>query len=119
MIKIKKSHRFSNKQRSLLRQYGGEWLRKHRVSAGLKQRDVSERLDGMETAAYISVIEKGGPNLPEERWGDYAEILGLDWDYFCEHMLMFYKPSIYIGVYQKNPFDVINGSEVYKLRAKK
>ena len=119
MLKIKSTAKFSNQQVRVLREHGGLWLKEQRKYAGLKQKQISDSLYGMETAAYISVIENGGPNLPEDRWEDYAEILGMDWSDFCKHMLLFYKPSIYLGVYKKNPLDVIAASTKSKERAKK
>lgn len=65
---------------------------------GLSQREVSNRL-GIDSHTFISAIESGGPSLPEDRWEEYAQILGIDWPEFCKNMIMYFKPDIYRGLF--------------------
>jgi len=91
----------STDQRAQLRQRGGAWLRQQRKQRGLSQREVSEHL-GIDSHTFISAIESGGPALPEERWEEYAKILGTDWPAFCIKMMMYFKPNIYTACFGKH-----------------
>ena len=88
----------SNDHRNMLRQLGGAWLRKQREQRKLSQRDISEQL-GIDSHTFISAIESGGPSLPEDRWEEYAKILGIDWSNFCKSMMMYFKPDIYKALF--------------------
>ncbi len=88
----------SNAQRLSMRQLGSAWLREKREKCGLSQREVSNRL-GIDSHTFISAIESGGPSLPEDRWEEYAQILGIDWPEFCKNMIMYFKPDIYRSLF--------------------
>lgn len=88
----------SSASRQLLRQQGSAWLRKQREQCGLSQRELSNRL-GIDSHTFISAIESGGPALPEDRWEEYANILGIDWQDFCKNMIMYFKPDIYRALF--------------------
>lgn len=74
-----------------LRQQAGRWLRELREAKGLSQRDLA-KLVGVEYYTFISQLESGRGRIPPERYGTWADALGIDPQTFVKQLLRFYDP---------------------------
>lgn len=75
----------------LLRQHAGKWLKQLREARGLSQRDLA-RLVGVEYYTFISQLESGRGRIPPERYGVWAEALGVEPKLFVKELLRYYDP---------------------------
>ncbi len=95
-------NRYTIKEKEQLRRQCGSWLKYQREQIKrpenknkvMTQRNVADAL-GNVTDSYISIIEKGIPALPEERWGEYADVIEVPRNEFARRMLFWLKPDIY------------------------
>jgi len=74
-----------------LRRAGGQWLRTRRLDLGLSQRDLALAV-GAEYYTFISQLENGRGRIPPDRYGSWAEALGLDRATFVFNIMRFYDP---------------------------
>ncbi len=93
------------KPTSTLRREAGLWLKKMREERGLSQRQMANQLQ-LEYYTFISQLENGRGRIPQYRYRDWAEVLGVDASTFARELLAFYDPEAYEllfsdGVFQK------------------
>jgi transcriptional regulator with XRE-family HTH domain len=74
-----------------LRKQGGKWLKELREKAGLSQPELADRL-GMEYYSFISQLENGRGRIPQERYAQWAAILGMPPRTFVREIIKFYDP---------------------------
>ena len=77
-----------------LRKEAGKWLRELRVSIGLSQRVLAERVN-MEYYTFISQIESGRGRIPSENIRDWAIALEVDPKEFAITLMRYYDPRTY------------------------
>jgi transcriptional regulator with XRE-family HTH domain len=82
-----------------LRVEAGAWLREMRDAAGLSQR-VMARMLGLEYYTFISQLENGRGRIPQNRYRDWAEVLGVNDKVFAKTLLKFYEPCIYAMLFE-------------------
>jgi transcriptional regulator with XRE-family HTH domain len=72
----------------------GEYIRSHRVEAGLTQADLAERVD-IDNIQMISAIETGRVGLPRERYALFADALGISHEEFGRTTLRWIDPWMF------------------------
>lgn len=77
-----------------LRRTAGAWLRTLREKRSLSQRQLAEQV-GAEYYTFISQLETGRGRIPPDRYGDWAEALGIDPKVFVRTLLRYYDPVTY------------------------
>lgn len=82
------------KETNLLRQEAGAWFKELREAAGLSQREMASQLD-LEYYTFISQLENGRGRIPQNRYRDWATVLGVDPKEFATKLLSFYDPETY------------------------
>lgn len=90
--------------RQRLRKEAGAWLRDQRLSVGLSQRELAERVDvGYYT--FVSQIEAGRGRIPAERYSVWAQALGMEPRTFVCNVMSFYEPATYDILFPKDGCD--------------
>ena len=74
-----------------LRRDGGRWLKSLREAAGLSQRQLAQSV-GAEYYTFISQLETGRGRIPPDRYGDWADALGLPHKMFVQELMRYYDP---------------------------
>jgi len=77
-----------------LRRDGGAWLKTMREKAGHTQRSFAAVV-GADYYTFISQIENGRGRVPPERYGVWADALGMDRREFMRRLMRFYDPHAY------------------------
>jgi transcriptional regulator with XRE-family HTH domain len=77
----------------------GDYLADHRVRRGLTQLDVGRALGMRDTA--VSAIELGRNSLPPERYGEMADVLGVERRAFMKFVLRYYNPWAFSMLFPK------------------
>ncbi len=90
--------RLDEDQRRDLRVHAGAWLRARREECNLSQRELAERVGAL-YYTFISQIEAGRGRIPADRYGAWAEALGIAPRTFAIHMLKFYEPTTYALIF--------------------
>jgi hypothetical protein len=74
-----------------LRREAGRWLKELREGRGLSQRNLAD-LVGAEYYTFISQLETGRGRIPPDRYGLWAEALGVDARVFVRTLMRYYDP---------------------------
>ena len=74
-----------------LRRRAGRWLKQKREERNLSQRQLAE-LVGIEYYTFVSQLETGRGRIPAERYGDWANALGIPPRDFVYTLMRFYDP---------------------------
>lgn len=82
------------KETNLLRQEAGAWFKQMREAKGLSQREMASQLD-LEYYTFISQLENGRGRIPQNRYRDWANVLGVDPKEFATKLLSYYDPETY------------------------
>lgn len=77
-----------------LRQAAGVWLKEMREAKGISQRELAKILQ-LDYYTFISQLENGRGRIPQNRYRDWAQALGLDDKAFAKRLLMYYDPVTY------------------------
>lgn len=85
------NQRTSEASTQQLRRDGGQWLRQRRLERGLSQRELAQAV-GADYYTFISQLENGRGRIPPDRYGDWAEALGLESPIFVFNIMRFYDP---------------------------
>ena len=86
------------------RKKAGLWLKSKRISAGLSQRQLAEKI-GFDYYTFISQIESGRGKLPTDRYEKYAQGLGVSPKEFATTMLRFNDPQLFKMIFDGQPAD--------------
>lgn len=79
---------------SELRQAAGAWLKEVREAKGISQRELARALN-LDYYTFISQIENGRGRIPQGRYRDWAQALGVEDKVFAKRLLMYYDPVTY------------------------
>ena len=90
--------RLDEDRRRDLRVHAGAWLRARREERNLSQRELAERV-GAVYYTFISQIEAGRGRIPADRYGAWAEALGIEPRAFAICMLKFYEPTTHALIF--------------------
>ncbi|GLQ17209.1 helix-turn-helix domain-containing protein [Maritalea porphyrae] len=82
------------KETNLLRQQAGAWFKEMREAKGISQREMASQLN-LEYYTFISQLENGRGRIPQNRYRDWAEVLGVDPKDFVKKLMSFYDPETY------------------------
>lgn len=82
------------KSTSQLRLEAGQWLKGLRENRGISQREMAKILN-LEYYTFISQLENGRGRVPQNRYREWAEVLGVEPKYFAQNILAFYEPEIH------------------------
>jgi transcriptional regulator with XRE-family HTH domain len=77
-----------------LRREGGAWLKSLREKAGYTQRSFAH-IVASDYYTFISQIENGRGRVPPERYGVWAETLGIEPREFLKEYMRYYDPISY------------------------
>lgn len=77
-----------------LRQAAGLWLKEIREAKGISQRELAKILN-LDYYTFISQLENGRGRIPQNRYRDWAQALGLEDKIFAKRLLMYYDPVAY------------------------
>ena len=76
------------------RKDGGVWLKQLRVSAGLSQRQLAQKV-GADYYTFISQLENGRGRVPPDRYREWAEALDIPAHTFVYNLMRFYDPGTF------------------------
>ncbi|MEQ8824383.1 MAG: helix-turn-helix transcriptional regulator [Filomicrobium sp.] len=85
-----------------LRKAAGRWLRELREAKGLSQRQLAQQV-GVEYYTFISQLETGRGRIPPDKYGVWAEALGLPVRDFVKHLMQYYDPITYCYLFSDEP----------------
>ena len=88
----------SSEHAKKLRKLGGQYIRRLREASELTQRDLAERC-GFKYYTFISQIENGSGRPPPHLYEVMAKTLNVPVAEFTKHMLMYYDPFVYKGLF--------------------
>jgi len=77
-----------------LRRAAGAWLRTLRERRNLSQRQLAD-LVGAEYYTFISQLETGRGRIPPDRYGVWADALGIEPRLFVKTLMRYYDPVTY------------------------
>lgn len=83
-----------------LRQAAGAWFRQMREARGLSQREMATALN-LDYYTFISQLENGRGRIPQNRYRDFARVLGVDEKVFVRELLKFYDPVTYEILFER------------------
>ena len=81
-----------------LRREAGRWLKRLREQRGLSQRQMAAAI-GAEYYTFISQIEAGRGRIPPDRYGMWAEALGIEPRALVRTLLRYYDPVTYAALF--------------------
>ena len=81
-----------------LRREAGRWLKRLREERGLSQRQMAAAI-GAEYYTFISQIEAGRGRIPPDRYGVWAEALGIEPRVLVRTLLRYYDPVTYAALF--------------------
>src|SRR6185312_486339 len=81
-----------------LRREAGRWLKRLREQRGLSQRQMAAAI-GAEYYTFISQIEAGRGRIPPDRYGAWAEALGIEAKSLVRSLLRYYDPVTYFALF--------------------
>jgi len=84
----------------ILKQRGGQYIRKLRKKAGKTQLELSKAL-GYDYYSFISQVEQGTSKIPSEALGQWAAALNVDLREFATRLLEYYEPEFYQAIFGK------------------
>jgi transcriptional regulator with XRE-family HTH domain len=79
---------------SELRLAAGAWLKEMREARGISQRELAKILN-LDYYTFISQLENGRGRIPQSRYRDWAQALGMEDKVFAKRLLMYYDPVSY------------------------
>lgn len=82
------------KETNQLRQQAGVWFKELRETSGLSQREMASQLN-LDYYTFISQLENGRGRVPQNRYRDWAEVLGVDPKDFVRQLMSYYDPETY------------------------
>lgn len=77
-----------------LRVEAGIWLKQLRENRGISQREMAKSLN-LEYYTFISQLENGRGRIPQNRYQEWANVLGVDPKHFAQNILAYYEPEIH------------------------
>ena len=77
-----------------LRKEAGKWLKSLREEQGLSQRALAAAV-GVEYYTFVSQLETGRGRIPPDRYGVWAEALGIPARDFVKTLMQYYDPVTY------------------------
>ena len=83
-----------------LRKEAGLWLKELRERRGLSQRQMAEKV-GVNYYTFISQLESGRGRIPPDRYLVWAEVLGVEPEFFVRNLLRSYDPVTYSILFGK------------------
>lgn len=84
-----------------LRKEAGLWLKELREGRGLSQRQMAEKV-GVNYYTFISQLESGRGRIPPDRYLVWAEVLGVEPEFFVRNLLRSYDPVTYSILFGKS-----------------
>lgn len=87
-------HKASPTDTADLRKEAGRWLKERREARGLSQRQLAEQI-GVEYYTFVSQLETGRGRIPPDKYGVWAEALGMRPRDFVLALFPFYDPITY------------------------
>lgn len=84
-----------------LRKEAGLWLKGLREKRGLSQRQMAEKVGG-NYYTFISQLESGRGRIPPDRYLVWAEVLGVEPEFFVKNLLRSYDPVTYSILFGKS-----------------
>ena len=84
-----------------LRKEAGLWLKELREKRGLSQRQMAEKVGG-NYYTFISQLESGRGRIPPDRYLVWAEVLGVEPEFFVKNLLRSYDPVTYSILFGKS-----------------
>jgi transcriptional regulator with XRE-family HTH domain len=93
-------HQISSPEVVELRKETGLWLKELREKRGLSQRQMAEKVGG-NYYTFISQLESGRGRIPPDRYLVWAEVLGVEPEFFVRNLLRSYDPVTYSILFGK------------------
>ena len=84
-----------------LRRAAGRWLKSLREQRGLSQRQMAGAI-GAEYYTFVSQIEAGRGRVPPDRYGAWANALGLEPKTLVRTLLRYYDPITYTALFEED-----------------
>jgi transcriptional regulator with XRE-family HTH domain len=84
-----------------LRRAGGQWIRMLREARGLSQRQLADLIHA-DFYTFISQIEAGRGRIPPDRYGVWANALGIPPNVFVKELMKYYDPITYDILFTSN-----------------
>jgi transcriptional regulator with XRE-family HTH domain len=88
-----------------LRRVAGRWLKSLREQRGFSQRQVAAAI-GAEYCTFISQIEAGRGRIPPDRYGAWAETLGIEPKALVRTLLRYYDPVTYTALFGEENLEI-------------